>query len=273
MLLRPQPEYKGVRSNGTLRVAWRDVARIIDRRTMVAAIIPAGVTSKDKLPYVRAGCMSPRQMVALAALWTSFGFDWQMRTQGIGAMKFGPLLAQPVPPPSALEPLLPLAIAALQPDWLRGQAEDACGMAGEKVEWWRARARLDAAIFQLYGFSLEEATYVVSTFPQLDREQQPLLGEERSSVTRDLVLAEYGRRLGGERVDVGALFAAVGRQSLGGVGDARERAERALGVGAIPYVEIPQADQSRQWAEDVEPEDAEEAYDLMVANTAVEDGP
>ena len=119
-LLGPQERYQGMRSNETIRVAWRDVARIIDRRTMVPAILPARTASKHALPYVRSGSLSPADMVLLAALWASFAYDWQTRAMGIGRMTFGPLLGQPVPPPQDLEDLLPLALAALQPDWLRG---------------------------------------------------------------------------------------------------------------------------------------------------------
>ena len=256
-LLRPQAQYGGMRSNATMRVAWRDVARIIDRRTMVAGILPAGTTSKDKLPYVRAGSLSPRRMVCLAGLWTSFAFDWQMRTSGIGAMKFGPLLAQPVPTAASLDYLMAVAIAALQPDWLRCQAEDACETRAEQLEWWRARARMDAEIFGIVGLSLEEAAYVLSSFPQLDREQPALAGEDRSTVTRDLVLAEYAALRGTGPADINALFEAVDRRPLGGTGDARERSERALAAGALPYVEVPQADQARQWAEDTEEDEVD----------------
>ena len=265
-LLRPQERYKGMRSNETIRVGWRDIARIIDRRTMVPAILPAGTSSKDKLPYVRAGSLTPARMVLLAAIWSSFAFDWQMRTQGIGSMKFGPLMRQPVPAPSDVDDLLSLALAALQPEWLRGQAEDACGVTAAEDEWWLARAKLDARIFRCYEWTLEDAAYILSTFPQLDREQLHLTGEERSSITRDLVLAETACVLGYQDADIAQLFTSVGRTVLGGIGSARERADHALALGARPYIETPQADQARQWAED---EGEDQPAELRVPDEAL----
>ena len=249
-LLPPNPELGGLRSNATLRVVWRDVSQMKNERTMVAAIAPAGTASKDSLPYVRAGSLSPAEMVLLAALWAGFVFDWQLRAQGINRMKFGPLRTQPVPSPSELAPLLPLALAALEPGWLRDEAARECGAAPAPVEWWRARARLDAALFERYGLSLEEVAHVLAAFPLLDRQQPPLPGEARSTVTRDLVLAETA--LGYEQPDPepARLFGpGAGR------GRARERAEAALRLGAVPYVAAPQVDQSREWVEDEEDEE------------------
>jgi hypothetical protein len=256
-LLPPNPDLNGLRSNATIRVAWRDVSRFICERSMVAAVLPAGTASKHKLPYVRAGSLPPAHMVLLAALWTSFAFDWQLRTQGINAMTFGPLRDQPVPSPHQLEHVLPLALAAIEPDWLRAEAAAACETAPTLMEWWLARARLDAAIFDITGMSLNHVGYVLSTFPMLDRQQPPLPGERHSTITRDLVLAEAAAHLGGPDPELGELFARIGRGLLGGPGHARERVDRALALGAVPYIAEPQADQSRDWAEDDE-EDPEE---------------
>jgi len=237
-LLKPNPELGGLRSNESIRVVWRDISRYICERTMVAAIAPAGTTSKHKLPYVRAGSLDPNGMVLLAGLWASFAFDWQLRTQGINALTFGPLRAQPVPTPDALRDLLSLVLAALEPDWLRAQAADAAGCSPVQLPCWRARAKLDAAIFGLYGFDVEDARYVLSTFPMLDREQPPLPGDARSTVTRDVLLAEM----------------------LSAASPERTRAEQALAMGAIPYTAEPQVDQSREWAAEEEAEaDVEEA--------------
>jgi hypothetical protein len=257
-LLPPNADLGGLSSNDTIRVAWRDVARFKDVRSMIAAVLPAGTASKHKLPYVRAGSLAPDEMVLLAALWTSFAFDWQLRTQGINAMTFGPLRAQPVPSPDQLRYLLPTALAALEPDWLRAEAAAACAAEPGDLLWWEARARLDAEIFGVYGLSLKEAAYVLSTFPLLDRQQPPLPGERQSTVTRDVVLAETARHLGQPDPEIGELFASIGRQPLGGPGRAGERAERALALGAVPYVAEPQTDQSREWAEEEEAEEEEE---------------
>ena len=48
------------------------------------------------------------------------------------------------------------------------------------------RARLDALYFHLYGLSREDAEYVLSTFPIVQREDEKQFGKYR---TRDLILA------------------------------------------------------------------------------------
>ena len=48
------------------------------------------------------------------------------------------------------------------------------------------RARLDALYFHLYGLSKEDAEYILSTFPIVQREDEAQFGSYR---TRDLILA------------------------------------------------------------------------------------
>ena len=48
------------------------------------------------------------------------------------------------------------------------------------------RARLDALYFNLYGLGREDAEYVLSTFPIVQREDEKQFGRYR---TRDLILA------------------------------------------------------------------------------------
>jgi hypothetical protein len=196
-------------------------------------------------------------MVLLTALLCSFVFDWQVRIQGINHMTFGPLRAQPVPSPDQVRHLLPVALAALEPDWLRAEAAAACDTQPGELEWWQARGRLDASVFAAYSLSLDEAAYILSTFPLLDRQQPPLPGEHQSTVTRDLVLAETARQLGEPDPDLEAIFGRVGVRPPGSIGRAGERADAALELGAVPYVVEPKADYFTEWAED-EVEDSEE---------------
>jgi hypothetical protein len=231
---------------------------------MIAAILPPMTASKHKLPYVRAGSLTPSEMVLLAVLWSSVEFDWQLRTQGISGMTFGSLRDQVVATPDQLSAMLRTGLAAIQPTWLRDQAAAECGVEPDYLDWWQARAQLDAQIFRVYGFSLEEAGYVFSTFPMLDRQQQPLPGEITSTITRDLVLARFAELLGVKPPDVGELFEVFGRPPLGGRGQVDDRANRALALGAIPYVAMPQADQTRDLDEE-EDEDAIQAAEEVMA--------
>lgn len=262
-LLRPNRGLGGLRSNATLRAGFRDVSGLNSERTMIGVILPSRTASKPTVPYVRAGSLSPGQMVTLAAVWSSFAFDWQLRALGISRMTFGPVQDQALPPADAVADLLPAAIAALQPEWLRHQAASECAVKPHRVEWWQARADLDAHICKAYGLSLEEVGYVLSTFPMLDRQQPPLQGEQQSTITRDMVLTRFAELTGAEPPDIAELFKRLGRVPLGGDGRVDDRAQRALAQGAIPYVTMPQADQTRDLEEEDEGEEAEVVEEVM----------
>jgi hypothetical protein len=154
--------------------------------------------------------------------------------------------------------LLPLALAALEPDWLRAEAAAACGTEPSQLEWWLARVRLDVAIFGVYGLSLPEVAYVLSTFPLLDRQQPALSDEGHSTITRDLLLMETAAQFGQEDGELGDVFRGIGIRPRGSIGRARERANTALGLGALPYVVEPKADYFTEWADDEEEEAFEE---------------
>ncbi|HEX8050263.1 MAG TPA: hypothetical protein VF504_02240, partial [Solirubrobacterales bacterium] len=83
------------------------------------------------------------------------------------------------------------------------------------AEW---RAEIDALVIRSYGLSREDARLVLADFPLLDRGQPPLAGEDRSTITRDLVLDAVARLEGEE--DPGL----------------RERVEAAREQGAEGYV-------------------------------------
>jgi hypothetical protein len=119
------------------------------------------------------------------------------------------------------------------------------------------RARLDALVADLYGLSLEDYAYILSTFFLLDRSQPALPGdrfirprrggrmqdEPRSYITRDLALLTYCEHKGVEPpADVVEFFARAGvdiEQITGPVRDLRARVERATTMGAVAYVPTP----------------------------------
>ncbi len=64
------------------------------------------------------------------------------------------------------------------------------------------RARLDALYFHLYGLSREDAEYVLSTFPIVQREDKATFGKYR---TRDLILAYMNALAAGDTESVVAV--------------------------------------------------------------------
>lgn len=85
---------------------------------------------------------------------------------------------------------------------------------------WRAEA--DALVLDGYGLGVSDLELMLRDFPLLDRSQPALPGEQRSTVTHDLLLLTAAEMLG----EGSGTFR---RQLAGRVSTARE-------IGAIPYI-------------------------------------
>lgn len=64
---------------GRARVAFRDVARSTDSRTIRACLVPPGVFLTNKAPYLAFVNGSPRDQAACLGIMNSLPFDWQAR--------------------------------------------------------------------------------------------------------------------------------------------------------------------------------------------------
>ncbi len=102
------------------------------------------------------------------------------------------------------------------------------------------RAEIDALVADLYGLSEEDFAYILTTFPLLDRDQPPLEGEPKSTITRDqalLALFELRRKPPPE--DIVAFFARAGADIAPVTGPLRDLEERVLWaweLGAVAYL-------------------------------------
>jgi hypothetical protein len=172
------------------RLAWRDVARSTDERTIIASLVPPNTFCKDKAPTVRGGTLAHSALENMAALFNSFIFDWQARTRGTSGLKYT-LLGQLFAP----GPLSELAVARAD------------------------RVEQEAALIAAFRVPFELAEHIFAQFPLLDRLMPPLPGENRSTITRDLVLARYAEMLG-----------------HGGTRHYRERARAGQSLGAVPFI-------------------------------------
>ncbi|MFY9658731.1 MAG: N-6 DNA methylase [Methylocystis sp.] len=172
------------------RLAWRDVARSTDERSVIAAIVPPKTFCKHKAPTVRGGTFTDSVLENMAALFNSLIFDWQARARGASGMTYT-LLGQLFTP----GPIEDLAL-------VRGMRQDQ-----------------EAAAFAAFDVPFELAEHACAQFSLLDRLMPPLPGEDRSTITRDLVLARYAEMLGHP-------FAA----------HYRERARAGQALGAVPFV-------------------------------------
>ena len=187
-------------------LGWRDVTDArASVRTVVAAVIPrvgAGDTLLLAMPAVE-----PRLVACLYANLCSIPLDYAAR-QKVGGLhlKYNVFRQIPALPPRRYERACPWDPAATDRDWLlvrvleltytawdlKPFAED-CDDDGPPYAWHPERrlqlqCEIDAAFFHLYGISRDDTTYILDTFPVLERSESREHGEFR---TKRLVLETY----------------------------------------------------------------------------------
>jgi hypothetical protein len=185
-------------------LAYRDVARSTDTRTMLAVAIPRTPAS-IKLPILGLGDRAPA--ICLLANFNSFVLDYVAR-QSIGgiSMSFFVVKQLAVIPPHACLSACPWSARETLDGWITPRvleltytafdmrlfAEDS-GYIGPPFRWdeerrFLIRCELDAAFFQLYGISHEDAAYIMETFPIVKRKDEERFGEYR---TKRVILETY----------------------------------------------------------------------------------
>lgn len=174
------------------RFGFCDVTGQTNERSLLAARIPAGVVSGNKVPTVVFGGegASSSHRMALGYLWlalaNSFAVDWYLRRVVTTSLNYFILRSLPLP--------------TLDPNGLPGRrlatlSRELAGSADTPDLWRTAayRAEIDALAFAAFGLDLSDATAILDDFPLLDRGQPALVGEDSSTVTRDLVLRHVAR--------------------------------------------------------------------------------
>jgi hypothetical protein len=224
--LRPQfwveptqlPE-KLMRRVSHLRAGFCDVTGQTNERTLLAAVVPAGVVCGNKVPTLTFdNCRLGADVGALTwtALANSIVVDWAARRVVTTSMNYFLLRSLPLPRLTASQ--IDEVVAAAQ----TLQAAEVAG--GDSWDLAVLRARIDAVVAEAFGLTIADVILIFSDFKLLDRGQPPLPGETRSTITRDLVLTTLSAHIG---VDAG---------------QAGERLDHARQLGAIAYVPADYAD-------------------------------
>lgn len=234
------------------RAGFCDVTGPTNERSMLAAIIPSTFPCGNTVIAMRASPNSNPVHLLWASLMNSFVTDWLLRLRVSNHMSFFLLESLAVPRPKVESDEAQLLIRAatrltcttpeFAPLWQEIMGEpwqEACSMR-DVQERAQLRAQIDAIVADLYGISEHDYAYILNTFPLLDRDQPPLLGEKRSFITRDLaLLALLNRRGKTPPVDIVPFFAEAGvdiRQRTGPMRDLTERVRVATQeLGAVAY--------------------------------------
>lgn len=166
-------------------LAWRDICRPTDARTVIATRVPR-LAYGNKLPLA----LTERRPAGLQAVWSSYAFDFVARQKmGGSTLNFYILMQLPMPTPAQID-ALPVALRTGVREWIGERVDRLNGRPNGRNDddrtWWRAE--LDALAAHLFGLSRDEFDYVLDTFPIVARQDVAAHGEFR---TKRLILQAF----------------------------------------------------------------------------------
>lgn len=166
------------------RVGYCDIAGQTNERAMMSAIVPPNVVCGNKVPTIRfLGENSDEHMYFWLGITNSFVYDWFVRRIISTTINYFLLFSTPMPNVDI-------------DDWLArdiiNKSKELSEMhlefyTGDKMA--KLRADIDILVAQAFGLSFAEFELILQDFPLLDRAQKTLDKENRSSVTRDMLLS------------------------------------------------------------------------------------
>lgn len=201
-----------VRSS-TQRAGFCDITGQTNERTLLAALVPAGVVCGNKVPTLtfEVPGLSPQDAAVLwVSLANTLAVDWAARRVVTTSMNYFLLRALPLPALNQAE-----VRQVVDLGHVLAQAE---GRPADLWELGRARAQIDAIAATAMHLDSNDLQVLMADFRLIDRGQPRLPGEDRSTITRDLVLS---------------MCADLHQQ---GESAWHDRVERARAAGAVPYV-------------------------------------
>ena len=245
---------------GKPRAGFCDVTGQANERTVLASIIPARYPCGNKVPTCTFNVDDIRIHLIWIAIANSFVVDWIIRRIMSTTLNFFHWKQIPFPridPTSDIgQELIPLSakLSFIEPstrDQLNQILNDYgvnTGLPDKPFSYQdRAnfRATIDALIADIYSLTPEEYSLILSDFPLLDRNQQPIpldednlnkenvVFEKKSTITRDLALLSYFERRNLPLQSISNLIPnseQIGPESL------QTRVHLAEMVGACAYV-------------------------------------
>jgi len=185
-------------------LGWRNIARATDYRTMIPSIAP---TSGFGHAFPLCIPEPPAPTSTLAAIWSSFAFDYVARQKVSGTnATFGIVEQFACPTPAQLAGLSPWHAVVEVFEQLSASVKELSvtswrmvpfardlGDAGPPFRWIperreQIRAEVDAMMFHVYGLDRDEVDYVMDTFTVLRKYDVRDHGEFR---TKRLILEFY----------------------------------------------------------------------------------
>ena len=169
------------------RIAFRDVARATDTRTMITALIPPERILVHEAPYLRRDLGSCQDEAYVLGVLSSMVFDWQSRRTVELHMTFAQIGQTAVPDPGPGHPIRDrvtsiAASLAVCDERFSAWASETGVMVEDVAEGERDQplAELDACVALLYGLDEDDVAVIFDTFGrpgQWDARRDAVLAE------------------------------------------------------------------------------------------------
>ena len=167
------------------RIGFCDITGQTNERSLLVARIPTGVVCGNKVPTLRFHNDSRDREDLFIAIANSFVVDWVVRRRISTTINFFILESLPLPA---------IDLNSKEAKELIKLCRTVSESEGAKRSNWQIakyRAQMDALIAAIYNLSESELFLLLSDFPLLDRGQPPIDDEDKSYITRDLVLHSF----------------------------------------------------------------------------------
>jgi hypothetical protein len=176
---------------GQVRLAFRDVSRATDSRTVRASLVPAKTFLTNTAPYLAFVNGDHRARVACVAIMNSVPFDWQARRFVEVHLNFFVLELLTVPDldDGSFAELVRLGGRLSCPDARFAEVAEACGADIGPIdpdETMIIRARIDAVVARAYGLGPGDADVLLDDFSlnAVPREHRDIFRTELESLCR-----------------------------------------------------------------------------------------
>ncbi|MDO8723226.1 MAG: hypothetical protein Q7J31_13535 [Syntrophales bacterium] len=185
-------------------IAFRDTTNVISNFRTSVACICSGVAFNYKAPNIVLNGPSTQERAKASLLFVtlmnSFPFDYVVRQKFFGANFIKSILLQLAAPSMTLIQhhqsfIMPRALElSYTSQQLEGFAAE-CGFKGQPFIWdeirrQHIRAELDALFFHIYGFSVDDAAFILESYRILRERDEASFGEYR---TKRLILDIYNK--------------------------------------------------------------------------------
>ena len=175
------------------RAGFCDITGQTNERSMMAALIPPHVVCGNKVPTIEfPNDLSEERVLLWLAIVNSLPFDWMLRRVVTTTVNYVVLLSIRLPDIQInslpARRLIDIAKRLTELDTSTQTTFDSCWNTA------RLRAEADVLVANAYGCTEAEVSVMLQDFPLIDRGQPCLPGEQRSTITADLILHEWSRR-------------------------------------------------------------------------------